>query len=134
MPENTHEQIIAQKNLQDALQTLHEANTKFYHPLFIGVLQYVEQMIRTVPEGIEKAKGEGRPVKAFIYSILANRTADIIESGELHVYRGVLGISGELLMEVLEGCVSELVRMGDVSPDSANHIMQSVINNIKRAG
>lgn len=74
-----------------------------------------------------------RPAQVAAASI-ANFSGDILESGSLCIYRGVLGLEGEAMMQVFQSSLGELVSLGAATKQQAAEQLSAVRASIKTVG
>lgn len=121
--------------LEETFDILDEATYKF-GASFDLVREQIEEMLRSNKEQFLNVVREGRDVRKFIYSTIANISGDMVESGQYHIYRGVLnptGPGGELL-RIFDAAIDELVRMGDTDTTNAEKQKKAIRENIKSVG
>lgn len=84
---------------------------------------YVEQ-IRT-----------GESHEAFIYNAIVHLTADKLESGHYHIYRGVLGPEGHQYMALFEHAIDTMIASGGYTKEWADkNLRAAVYKGIKEMG
>ena len=79
---------------------------------------------------------EGLSPRQSAYSMIANIAGDHVESGQYHIYRGVLnpmGMGGDLL-KIFDAAVDEMVTIGAVDEEYAKEQKNGVRENIKTVG
>lgn len=78
---------------------------------------------------------EGSP-KEFVYDRIASIALDQIESGQYHIYRGVLdpmGI-GKDLVSIFNRVVEEMVRLGSIDRAKANELLRMMQDGVRFSG
>ena len=65
---------------------------------------------------------------------VANCSGDILESGTLHIYRGILSPAGEGVMAVFRRSLAEMVTMGHATEADAAEQVSCVLSSIRRVG
>lgn len=121
--------------IREMSEILQEAEEKF-GVNFKLVGQQIEQAIRKDTEHFLKVVHQGRSVRKYVYSMIANTSGDMIESGQYHIYRGVINPMGpgKDLINIFDGAMDELVRLGDTDKENAEKQKKALRENIKGAG
>ena len=80
-------------------------------------------------------KNEMTP-RQWVYARIADIAGDYIESGQYHIYRGVLNPMGpgKALLRMFEAAIDELVQMKAMDSVYANEQKTALHNNIKTIG
>jgi len=77
----------------------------------------------------------GESHEAFIYNYLVHATADKLESGHYHVYRGVLGMEGMQYKSLFEHEINTMVARGGYTKEWADkNLRETVSKGIKEIG
>lgn len=77
----------------------------------------------------------GESHEAFIYNYLVHATADKLESGHYHVYRGVLGMEGMQYKSLFEHAINTMVARGGYTKEWADkNLRETVSKGIKEIG
>ena len=77
----------------------------------------------------------GESHEAFIYNFIVHACADRLESGQYHVYRGVLGMEGRLYMQFFEHAISTMIEKGEYTKEWADeNLRRPVLKGIKEMG
>lgn len=78
---------------------------------------------------------EGHSAESFICNHLVHHTADELESGNHHVYRGVLSGAGNQYRAVFEHAINTMVERGEYTKEWADeNLRRPVFETIKRMG
>jgi len=81
---------FSKKEVKEALGILEEASKEFGSGGFDLVKEYVEKSILSDTKQFLDVVRKGRSVRKYVYSMIANTSGDLAESGHYHIYRGVL--------------------------------------------
>ncbi|MDR3568256.1 MAG: hypothetical protein P4L43_09540 [Syntrophobacteraceae bacterium] len=128
--------------VQLALNAIDEARSRFVR---IGI--YDEEAFDLAVAPILKLlkSDPGRFLKAlanhpdpsprdWVYAMLSNVAADLLESGGYHIYRGLLSAVGMALLTIFEGCDDELIKSGHIDAEYAAEQKRILRKNIKEMG
>ena len=120
---------------KDAMEILDEAEDKF-GTSFNVVREYAEKGLDANKEQFLELVRKGESVRKYIYSVIANISGDMAESGQHHIYRGVLNPMGhgEDLLKIFDGATDELVKIGALEAEKAKKEKEAIRNNIKDVG
>lgn len=78
---------------------------------------------------------EGHSAESFICNHLVHTTANELESGQHHVYRGVLGMVGSQYRALFEYAIRTMVARGEYTDAWATeHLRSAVYDSVKRVG
>ena len=78
---------------------------------------------------------QGETHEAFIYNYLVHLAGDQLESGQHHVYRGVLGVLGNQYKCLFEHAIDMMIKSGYYTQDWANtNLRAPVYKGIMSAG
>ena len=83
---------------------------------------------------IEKIKSMKEPIGGWLFLFAANFAADNLETGRFHVYRGVLGMEGQIFMRIFYKATDLSVERGVLNKEIADKNKNLVRNNIKEVG
>jgi hypothetical protein len=127
---------FSKKEVKEALGILDEASQKFGSGGFDLVRGYVEKSILSDTEQFMDIVGKGRSVRKYVYSMIANTSGDMVESGQYHIYRGILNPMGpgEDLLKIFDSAMDELVRLGDTDKENAEEQKKAVRKNMQNMG
>ena len=126
---------FSKKEIKEALGVLEEAGHKFGGG-FDLVKNYVEESILSDIQQFIDIVRKGQSVRKYVYSAIANISGDMVESGQYHIYRGVLNPlgPGEDLLKIFESAIDELVRLGDMDERTAQEHKEGIHKNIQEVG
>jgi len=127
---------FSKKEVKEALGILEEASKEFGSGGFGLVKEYVEKLILSDTKQFLDVVRKGRSVRKYVYSMIANTSGDLAESGHYHIYRGVLNPMGpgEDLLKIFDAAMDELVRLGDTDAENAKKEKVAVRKNIETMG
>lgn len=128
--------LFAKKELKTTLGVLGEASCTFDNPAYELVRSKIEEVINEKPNEIVNLIQGGTPPRQWIYTAIANLAGDLVQSGEYHMYRGVLNPLGlgKDLLRLHDSAIDELVRIGVVDSNSAATAKKAIRENIKEVG
>ena len=124
------------KEVKEALGILEEVGRKFGNGGFDLVKGCVEKSILSETDQFIDVVRKGRSVRKYVYSMIANTSGDMAESGQYHIYRGVLNPMGpgEDLLKIFDSAMDELVRLGDMDEKNAHEQKEAIRKNIQGVG
>lgn len=130
-------QQAKEKEVEEAFEILDEATDKFGSE-FDLVREQIEKMLNLnsdTKQFIDVVR-KGRTVRKYIYSTIANISGDMVESGQYHIYRGVLNPMGpgENLLKIFDAAMDELAKLGDTDTENAEKQKKAIRENIKSVG
>lgn len=128
-------QSAEEAELAEAFEILDEATYRFGTG-FDLVREQIEKMLDSSTDQFLDVVRKGRTVRKYIYSTIANISGDMVESGQYHIYRGVLNPMGlgEELLRIFDAAMDELVRLGDTDTGNAEKQKKAIRENIKSVG
>lgn len=128
--------IFASKEVKAVLGVLDEADQKFDCHVFQTVKSQIEKGVLSQSDAVRAKIQNGLSPRQAVYSMIANMAGDLVESGNYHVYRGVLNplTGGEDLLRIFDASVDEMVQCGAVGADEAAEQKAGVRENIKSVG
>jgi len=127
---------FSKKEVKEAIGILEEASQKFGSGGFDLVKEYVEKSILSDPKQFMDVIRKGRSARKYVYSMIANVSGDMVESGHYHIYRGILNPMGpgEDLLKIFDSAMDELVKLGDTDTKNAEEQKEAVRKNIQDIG
>ncbi len=127
---------FSKKEVKEALGILEEASQKFGTGGFDLETAHIEKSILSHTEQFMDVVRKGRSVRKYVYSMITNTSGDMVESGQYHIYRGVLNPMGpgEDLLNIFDLAMDELVRLGDTDDENAKKEKEAIRENIKKVG
>ncbi len=77
----------------------------------------------------------GESPEAFIYNFIIHACGDKLESGDYHIYLGVLNYEGDLYRQLLEHSIATMVSRGEYTKAWATkNLYNPIINGIREIG
>ena len=130
------DKLNASKEVKAALGILDEASCTFDNPAFQMVRDQIEKIIMSRPDEFTNLVKKGTSPRQWVYSIIANITGDLVESGKYHLTRGVLNPvgPGEDLLRLFDAAVDELVGANTIDDKNAKEQKSAIRENIKSVG
>ena len=122
--------------VEAALRELANAANGFDAVAFGLVADRVRTTILTRPEQFAEVIQSGTPVRRWVWGAISNAAGDLVESGEFHVYRGVLNPMGpgEGLVRIFDAAADEMVRLRAAEPEFVRRQKANLRKNIKDIG
>ena len=102
---NFIKKIFASKETKAALGVLDEASYLFDSEAFQLLRSHVEKMILSHNKEFVDFIRKGMSPREWVYTAIANTSRDLVESGEYHIYRGLLNDMGHGydLLKIFDG-------------------------------
>ena len=129
--------IFPPKEVKAAIGILDEINLKFNNKGFKMVRNYIEKAIFSNPKKfVEIMQSENESPREWIYMKIANIAGDLVESGQYHIYRGILNPQGpgSHLLQLYDMAVDEIVKMGKLDIEKAKQEKKALRKNIENVG
>lgn len=122
--------------VQKSLDVLEEMESRFDRMSFlIDAKSTLASSIENNPDdAVHVVRDKGIPPRQYVYSMMANMLADTLESGSMHIYRGILSIRGKVALSMFERCVDELERMDIKDANALGRLRADLKRNIKEVG
>lgn len=111
--------MFAPKEVRVALSILDEVGFEFDCEAFRMVRNPIEDVFVRDYSNVVSGIDEGISPRQQVYFAIANLTADYLQSGQYHVYRGVLGGLGQDLLTLFDKSLDELVHSGAIDDREA---------------
>lgn len=126
----------SKKEVKEALAVLEEASQQFGSGGFDLVKGCIEKSILSDTDQFMDVVRKGRSIRKYVYSMIANISGDMVESGQYHIYRGVLNPMGpgEDLLNIFDLAMDELVKLGDSDAENAKEQKEAIRKNINNVG
>jgi len=126
------------KEVKAALGALDEAANRFQTEAFRIVRNVIERSLQANPNAFVHLIHEsgGRTPREWVYSQIGNIAGELLESGQYHIYRGVLNPigPGNDLLKMFDATYDELLQMKAVDPAYANRQKEALRKNIQDVG
>ena len=129
------ELTMSSKELREAVAILDEVSYALSGD-FNHVRERVEREISGNTDQFLASVRKGRSVRKYIFSMIANVSGDMAESGQYHIYRGVLNPMGpgKSLIQIYDFAMEELVRLGDTDEKNSAEQKAALRKNIEEVG
>jgi hypothetical protein len=116
--------------------TFRSADTWHDSEAFQIVRKEIEQMILAHPDDFARMVQDGTSPREWVWGAISNIAGNRVESGEYHMYRGVLNPMGpgQYLMKLYDTALDELTRLGAMQPDYATEEKAALRKNIRHVG
>ncbi|WP_428388746.1 hypothetical protein [Mucisphaera sp.] len=124
------------KSVKAAIGILDELEYQFDTEAFRIIRPIVEQRIIKNQGQYNKVLNEGTPVRFVVMGMLADLAADHVESGQYHVYRGVLDPMGpgQDFLNIFDKILREGEKLGYNDKETVDTQMAAIRKNIKSVG
>lgn len=122
--------------MNDAFKILEEESKNFGPGGFDLVKDHVKKSLRSDALQFLTTVRNGRSLRKYVYSMIVNISGDMAESGQYHLYRGVLNPHGpgEDLLKIFDAITDKLVELGDMEVEAAKKEKAAIRENIKSIG
>lgn len=122
--------------VRESLDVLEEMESRFNRMSFlVDAKSELASSIESNPDDVvHVVRDQDAPPRQYVYSMMANMLADTLESGSMHIYRGVLSIKGKMALSMFEQCVDELERIGLEDANALGRLRADLKRNIKEVG
>lgn len=133
---NLLRKLFAPKEVRAALGVLDELECTLDCSGFRIIRQEVEDMILAHRREFASMVRQGTPPRQWVLGAVSNVAAQHVESGQYHMYRGLLSPMGpgEHFLRIYDAMADELVRMGVLEADFAAEQKAGLRENIKSVG
>jgi hypothetical protein len=128
--------IFGGDEIKAAIGTLDEAKISLNNPAYSIVRAEIDKVLNRHASELKNIIANGTPPRQWAYSAIANVAGDLLESGQFHLYRGVLNPvgHGQDLLKLYDTALDELVKMGAMSSSSTDTEKKALRNNLKSIG
>jgi len=115
---------------------LDEVDETFDNSAFPIVREKIERVISENPPELKNLLKDTNSSYEWVYSSIANVAGDMLESGQYHMYRGVLNPTGygPTLLELFDVAVDELVKLRAINQDLAQKEKSALRKNLNNVG
>lgn len=141
---NIRAKFEKEDNYSVAIRMLNKYKEKFNNPLFNEEIAFrIKRILDKGKIEFNRTKEFNKPliVEQFVVGAISNYTGDLLESGNFHLYRGVLSPAGEKLLEYYDFAMAQLKKLGGMQEDGSmitdEYIKQErkvLLENIKNIG
>lgn len=125
---------FASNEVRDALDILNEIGAQFDCEAFQIVRSTLEDDFLAGNREVVALVKQGVSPQAQVYNAITNLAGDLVESGNYHVYRGVLSPVGEDLLRLFDTATDGLAHIGAIDADHAKKQKAGIRKNIKSVG
>jgi len=126
------------ENTEKYLAELKIAEILYMNGSFSIIKNIIEKQIKNNTDSIDQIieESNGGTSKEWIHSQIGNIAGDLLESGNYHVYRGVLNITGNELFKIFEKSYEILLEIHakDIDKEYANEQIAVLKRNINSLG
>ena len=107
------------------------------------VVEKIENTLKRNKTDLNNNKmfNDNKRLEQFIVAMISNYSGDFLESGQYHIYRGVLAPEGKELMQLYDYSMNKLIELNAIAPDGniidnnyVNSQKEILINNLKTVG
>ena len=128
--------ILAPKEIKAVLGVLDEASYTFNSVAFQLVRDNIEKMILAQPHKFVDVIQKGMSPRQWVYTAITNIAGDLVESGNYHIYRGVLNPLGDgySLLKLFDASIDQLTQIGVLDAKDAKKQKAAIRDNIKSVG
>ncbi|MBN2883834.1 MAG: hypothetical protein JXN10_09915 [Clostridia bacterium] len=119
---NFIKRMFLSPEMKTAVGILDEAefNFKAHGTAFSHIRQPIDSGINSQSSAITKLiRDSGKHPRIWVYSMICNISGDYAESGQYHIYRGVLNPLGEKFLEIHDEAMKELVKLKEITEEVA---------------
>jgi len=124
------------KEIKEALGILEEAECEFSSKDFNLIKGHIKKILHSHPDKFVEMIKQGETPRQWVYSTISNIAGDLVESGNYHIYRGVInpaGIGNELL-KIYNKAIDKLVEIKVLDNERAKKEKAALQENIKSVG
>jgi hypothetical protein len=130
--------IFVPIEVKASLAAIEEVSFKFQTEAFALVRRELEKYIRKNPDELVRTIQEsgGRTPREWVYCQIGNIAGDMLETGQYHIYRGVINPlgPGQDLLTMHDATCDELVLMKAVELEVANDQKAALRRNLLNVG
>jgi len=127
----------APKQIEEALKILDEiqAAQPPQDSGYAPVRKFIEKYLASSPADFI-TKAQTTPVRELVYTFVMNTAADFVESGEYHIYRGVVNPMGpgEDFVRIFNWSQDELLQMGATDEETVKRSKEAFNRNLQGVG
>ena len=119
---------------KEALKIFDEITEKSLY-LDEQIINQFETFLKRNRKEIKKAINSGvQNIRDIVFNVLFKLTDNILPTGQLHIYRGMLSPHGNYLKALNMKCVDDFVKRGAWSEEEAKTYKKDLQESIKEAG
>ena len=120
--------------LEQLVSEFEIAESRFNTPYFTEIKEYIFDSVIDDIEGMHKVFNDGIDPQTAAYSMIANRAADLVETGQNHVYRGILSPKGKAFYKIFKDSIDTLLSQGALTLDEAELSKDQLFEQIQTIG
>lgn len=130
------DKLFLEKEIKAILGVLNELDFEMAEfPHFDDVRSLAEKIIlKNKHDIIRTMKEQNISPRRTACSWINNVSGDFLESGQYHVYRGVLSPVGNAYLKIFDRSTGLLSQVGDMSEEEAKEHKQNIRNRIQEVG
>jgi hypothetical protein len=119
-----------------AVLTAIDAESKIlgHSAAFIQVSEIVKKNVLKNKGDVVRSVQSGTPATVVALCEIANVSGDLVESGSFHIYRGILGLYGQTVLDLYISAMKRLVDVGAMSQDVHEKEIAFLKANIQSVG
>lgn len=128
--------LFPSNEMKMVIEAIKEAEKNLNNETFYIVKEKIEKAIHKEPKKVSELIKNGTSPIEWVYSIVSNISGDYVESGQYHLYRGILNPMGpgEKLLKLFDDSTDKLVEIGAIEESYAKEQKRGVRDNIKTVG
>lgn len=128
--------VFPPKEIKDVLDTLNEIEAEFDNSGFQLVKRHIKNAIRITPDAVIDGIKQLKSSREWVYSWVVNIAGDLVESGQYHLYRGIINPMGpgNELLKIYNKAIDKLVEMKVLDSERAEKEKSALQENIKSVG
>lgn len=128
--------IFIREDVKSACKLLDELEVEIASLQYSKLLQPLKKTMKQNPQAVTDGINLEGSVHAYVYNVIGSYCADELESGEHHLYRGILNPIGDgpEYMRIFELILKKLIHLKALTQEEADKIKSSVINNMSCVG
>ncbi len=129
--------LFGKSNLESKMnifwETIKSFESNYSIPAYTMMQGHIKLKVKGQERKLEEIFKETDP-KIFALSLVANTCGDFCESGEFHIYRGMLNPTGEDFLEMFKDAVKQLILLGGTDEEWYEQNLTALLKNISSVG
>ena len=127
--------LFLPKELKNVLTVLDSEEVLFDAPDFDLVKGHITRDLHEKVAGLLQFMEETKPdIRVLVLRFIALHSSGLVQSGNYHVYRGVLSNTGQNLLSIYNRANDELCKIGNITKEQSNDDKRAVREEIKNVG
>lgn len=126
--------FLRPQEVKDSLAALEDLVEVFESPVYPEIRDLLARAIKDDPKGVVGVVRGGVPTRQYVCAMMVNMLASTLETGSLHVYRGVLSQRGQWALQLFHEGAAELKAIGIEDPARIDKITSDLMKNIQEVG